>query len=57
MGELLNGSLLSERFTPLGACVEEQRPRTSGIDTIGPVALDKTENSDGGSKALFGMWA
>src|SRR5262249_44776657 len=41
----------------VGACVEEQRSRTSGIDTIGPVALDKTENADGGSKALFGMWA
>ena len=41
----------------VGACVEEQRPRTSGIDTIWPVALDETENADGGSEALFGMWA
>jgi hypothetical protein len=41
----------------VGACVEEQRPRTSGIDTIRPVALDEAENADSGSEALFGMWA
>ena len=41
----------------VGACVEEQRPRTSGVDTIWPVALDETENADCGAEALFGMWA
>jgi hypothetical protein len=41
----------------VGARVEEQRPRTSGIDSIWPVALEETENADGGSEALFGMWA
>jgi hypothetical protein len=39
----------------VGASVEKQRPRASGIDAIWPVALDEAKNADGGAEALFGM--
>jgi hypothetical protein len=39
----------------VGARVEEQRPRTSGIDAVWPVAFDEAKNADGGAEALFGM--
>jgi hypothetical protein len=39
----------------VGARVEQQRPRTGGVQALRPVALDEADNPDGGAEALFGM--
>ena len=41
----------------VGARIEQERPRTGGVDALGSVTLDKPEYPDGGAEALFGMRA
>jgi hypothetical protein len=41
--------------TDLYERVEQQRPRTRGVDALWPVALDEADNPNGGAEALFGM--
>jgi hypothetical protein len=39
----------------VGSGIEQEGAGAGGVDALCPIALHKSENPDGGAKALFGM--